>query len=472
MSSRDEIAPALDAEEVIENQGVTRIESLCVNCEENGFSSFLLVRVPYFRDIIICAFECPHCGFRSNEVQSVDGLSENGGVKFTVNVSEPSVLNRQVIKSNYASILIPELEFEIPSITQRGEINTIEGFISNAAENLQKGQDARRLIDPETTQKIQEVIDRLVGLSTGAEPFTLVLTDPSGHSFIENPFAPEKDKFGVVEYFQPTKQQLQDMGFVPDDQVDEEEEKTTELKVKEGGASAREGFKVSGALSKKLDTFFDVTQKVAAFQGNCHACHADSEVRMCMTDIPNFGPIVIMVSDCEKCGYKDSEVKPGGAISQLGKKISLKVTTLDDLSRDLIKSDSAAVLIPEVDLELAPGTLGGKYTTVEGILDDIYKQLTESNPFALGDSADAADQVSGEEENSRFRQWLEKFSNLKKCLSQFTLIIDDPLGNVYIQNPLYPSGDPNLKIETYERTFEQNEELGLNDIDTEDYPEE
>lgn len=29
--------------------------------------------------------------------------------------------------------------------------------------------------------------------------------------------------------------------------------------------------------------------------------------------------------------------------------------------------------------------------------------------------------------------------------------------------------DENLKIEHYERTFEQNEELGLNDIKTENY---
>ena len=37
------------------------------------------------------------------------------------------------------------------------------------------------------------------------------------------------------------------------------------------------------------------------------------------------------------------------------------------------------------------------------------------------------------------------------------------------QNIYAPDPDPNMKIEDYDRTFDQNEELGLNDINTEDY---
>jgi len=36
-----------------------------------------------------------------------------------------------------------------------------------------------------------------------------------------------------------------------------------------------------------------------------------------------------------------------------------------DLVRDVIKADSAAVLVPELDMELGIGTLGGLVTTVE-----------------------------------------------------------------------------------------------------------
>ncbi len=57
----------------------------------------------------------------------------------------------------------------------------------------------------------------------------------------------------------------------------------------------------------------------------------------------------------------------------------------------------------------------------------------------------------------------------KQAERPFTIILDDPLANSYIQNLYAPDPDPNMTIEMYERTFEQNEELGLNDIKVEGY---
>jgi len=44
-----------------------------------------------------------------------------------------------------------------------------------------------------------------------------------------------------------------------------------------------------------------------------------------------------MSTNCERCGYRDNEVKSGGAISEKGKRIILKVEDRDDLSRDILK---------------------------------------------------------------------------------------------------------------------------------------
>lgn len=51
-----------------------------------------------------------------------------------------------------------------------------------------------------------------------------------------------------------------------------------------------------------------------------------------------------------------------------------------------------------------------------------------------------------------------------------TLILDDPAGNSFVQ-ALTDDGslDDRLSIVKYDRSFEQNEELGLNDIKTENY---
>lgn len=44
-----------------------------------------------------------------------------------------------------------------------------------------------------------------------------------------------------------------------------------------------------------------------------------------------------MSTNCERCGYRDNEIKSGSAISQQGKKITLKVEDADDLARDILK---------------------------------------------------------------------------------------------------------------------------------------
>ena len=44
-----------------------------------------------------------------------------------------------------------------------------------------------------------------------------------------------------------------------------------------------------------------------------------------------------MSTNCDKCGYRDNEVKSGGAISPQGKRIILKVEDKEDLSRDILK---------------------------------------------------------------------------------------------------------------------------------------
>lgn len=63
----------------------------------------------------------------------------------------------------------------------------------------------------------------------------------------------------------------------------------------------------------------------------------------------------------------------------------------------------------------------------------------------------------------------DKFGQVKAVETPFTFILDDPLANSHLQNIYAPDPDPNMTVELYDRTFEQNEELGLNDIKVENY---
>lgn len=94
-----------------------------------------------------------------------------------------------------------------------------------------------------------------------------------------------------------------------------------------------------------------------------------------------------MAFNCELCGYRNTEIKHGGGISEKATRIVFKVEKAEDMNRDVFKSDSCILAIPEVDFAMAPGTLGSVYTTVEGLLVKIIDNLKECNPFGVGDSA-------------------------------------------------------------------------------------
>jgi ZPR1 zinc-finger domain len=160
----------------------------------------------------------------------------------------------------------------------------------------------------------------------------------------------------------------------------------------------------------------------------------------------------------------------------MGTEVALKVLSSADMQRDVLKSDSSMVKIPELDLELGCGTLGGVYTTVEGLLQKIHTSLRDDNPFAVGDSSELHHSESTEvvTRKKKFEVFLDKLESVAKGeMMPFTLILRDPLGNSFISAPLGsflpPESDPNITLTDFERTYEENEDFGLNDINTRDY---
>ena len=153
----------------------------------------------------------------------------------------------------------------------------------------------------------------------------------------------------------------------------------------------------------------------------------------------------------------------GGAVSATGRRHVLRVETEDDFNRDVLKSETCGVFVPELDLEVVSGTLGGRFTTVEGLLTQIRDEL-DSSSFCSGDSSTAEDR----ENSSAF---FTRFGDFLALKEPFTVILDDPMGNSYLQNIYAPDPDPFLEIVDYDRTDEQNEELGLSQMQTENYGE-
>ncbi|KAI0343176.1 zf-ZPR1-domain-containing protein [Trametopsis cervina] len=436
-----------------DTRAVQVIESLCMRCHEQGSTRLLLTSIPFFREVVVMSFRCEHCGFQNNEIQSA-GQIRPEGVTYTVRMLARPDLDRQLVKSETCTVIIPDFELTIPP--NRGQLTTVEGLLRDIVTDLSGEQPFRRIADEAVYNKIQAIIDGIkdilgddedekeededvVGLvkSKSAahkdipmKPFVITLDDPTGNSFVEFVGSMADPKWNMRTY-RRTHQQNIDLGLVNPDAEEKEDDETDGLDGK--------------------------NEEIYIFPGHCSSCGHPSDTLVKKVNIPYFKDILIMSVNCDLCGYRDNEVKSGSAISTNGKRITLKVEDSEDLSRDILKSESCGLAIPEIDLVLQPGTLGGRFTTLEGILDQVYEELS----IKVYSDARKGDEA--------FETFLAKLKAVKTAEHPFTIILDDPLSNSYLQNLYAPDPDPNMTIEEYERTWDQNEELGLNDMKVEGY---
>jgi len=434
-----------------------------MNCHKNGTTRMLLTRIPYFREIIIMSFECPHCGFKNSEIQPAAQIAEKGA-RYVLKVEDKKDFNRQVVKSETATVRFNELDIEIPP--KRGQLINIEGILQEMITDLESDQEERKKLQPELYQKIQEVIDK-IKLYINAEPGTLPLTvsidDPAGNSWIEYVPGEPSHKWAMYEYNRTAEQNVF-LGLISADDV--AKHKQEELENKKQATDAN----ISSNLNKKDEPatvvgLSDATEienlenEVQTFDATCSACYKPCSTHMKSVNIPHFKEVIIMSTVCDHCGYKSNEVKTGGEIPPKGKKITLKVTYPEDLARDILKSETCGLNIPELSLDLTPGTLGGRFTTIEGLLNQVSDELHTRVFTQTSDSMD-------EETKTR---WVAFFAKLQDAIDGrvgFTIEMVDPLAASYIQNVYAPDNDPNMTIEEFERTFDQNESLGLNDMKT------
>lgn len=234
------------------------------------------------------SFFCEHCGFQNNEIQDAGKIAEKG-VKITLTVTKTKDLNRQVVKSDYTSVRIPHLDFEIPAGSQKGgtykilfplknilisfrlltfnsknvsEVTTVEGIIERSIAGLEQDQIKRRVENPEIAEQIDAFIEKLRSLKEFREQFTIIFEDISGNCHVENPLMPLKDSNCEVIYFKRTTEQNHSLGI-----YEENEDKL--LKPIEEGEFPLE----------------EIEGEVLMFPTNCPECNSPCETNMKMTSI-------------------------------------------------------------------------------------------------------------------------------------------------------------------------------------------
>ena len=63
------------------------------------------------------------------------------------------------------------------------------------------------------------------------------------------------------------------------------------------------------------------------------------------------------------------------------------MTDPTDLSRDVLKSETCAILIPELEFEMGGHALGGRFTTIEGLMDNMLESVEQNSIWSEGDGA-------------------------------------------------------------------------------------
>lgn len=68
----------------------------------------------------------------------------------------------------------------------------------------------------------------------------------------------------------------------------------------------------------------NTNEESLVFKTLCDQCfYEDGENKMCTITIPYFKQLIVMAFSCPRCGYKSSETKPGGALSEKGIRITI-----------------------------------------------------------------------------------------------------------------------------------------------------
>ena len=135
-------------------------------------------------------------------------------------------------------------------------------------------------------------------------------------------------------------------------------------------------------------------------------------------------PVVISVGKCSKCGYKNVDVSV--AEPHEPARIIVVVAKPEDLGSLVVKNSRAAIIFPELGLEMWPGPASpGIITTIEGlllhfkeILDDLCKQQEVDKNEC--------------EKRRQIIDWALERRERRSDSERYVMVLDDPEGASYV----------------------------------------
>jgi zinc finger protein len=161
---------------------------------------------------------------------------------------------------------------------------------------------------------------------------------------------------------------------------------------------------------------------------------------------------------------KESHPSKCVCLSAEGTVYTARILSRQDLNRQIVKSETCTVTIPEYELTIPASK--GQLTTVEGVIGDVIRDLSYDQPLR---------RIQDEDTFTKIQALVDKLKiivpdddgetpkvavNSEAPMPPFTLKLDDPTGNSFIEF-VDSMADPKWNLRAYRRTKEQNVALGL-----------
>ena len=157
---------------------------------------------------------------------------------------------------------------------------------------------------------------------------------------------------------------------------------------------------------------------------------------------------------------------------------TVKVLARSDLDRQIVKSETCTITIPEFELTIPPHR--GQLTTIEGLIRDVAKDLAQDQALRRIENEAAYNKIEhilegirevladdeDEDEEDTGEVKVQSAAQKDAPMKPFTLTLDDAAGNSFVEF-VGTMSDPKWKMRTYKRTYQQNVELGLINPETE-----
>ncbi|MBP2029396.1 zinc finger protein [Methanohalophilus levihalophilus] len=155
-------------------------------------------------------------------------------------------------------------------------------------------------------------------------------------------------------------------------------------------------------------------------RSSCPLCHGDLIIHWQEDDIPYFGAVMYITTRCS-CGFRFADTM---ILTQKDPvRCEMSIDNLEDLNARVIRSTSGTIRVPELGIDVEPGSISDSYVTnIEGVLARIRDVVVTAVKWC---EEEPEKQAAGNSIIGRIDAVLDGAGGV-------SVVIEDPLGNSVI----------------------------------------